>query len=62
MAYYQSELTQFLRQFFAAHPEEKTNQLAGHLIFWNKKPTRVDEDQRMAKNGVKQKADPYRHR
>jgi hypothetical protein len=59
VALYQSELTQFMREFFEQHPEEKTAQLEGHLLLWNKKPISPEERERREESTVKQKPYPY---
>jgi len=35
---YESDVTKFLRQFLAAHPEEIESQRKGRAIWWDKKP------------------------
>ena len=35
---YESELTRFMRDFLAAHPEEVESQKQGRAIWWDKKP------------------------
>jgi Protein of unknown function (DUF3460) len=35
---YESDLTRFLRQFLAEHPEEIESQRKGRAIWWDKKP------------------------
>lgn len=59
MALYQSDLTKFMHEFFAQHPEEKEAQLQGHLLLWNKKPISAEERTRLAESTVKQKPYPY---
>lgn len=59
MALYQSELTQFMREFFAQHPEEKAAQLEGHLLLWNKKPISEAERAQWEGSTVKQTPYPY---
>lgn len=59
MALYQSELTKFMQGFFSEHPEAKEEQLAGHLLLWNKKPMPIDEFCRFKASTVKQKPYPY---
>jgi hypothetical protein len=36
MAMYESELTKFIRDFLAAHPEEVESQKKGRAIWWDK--------------------------
>ena len=36
MATYESDLTKFIRDFLAAHPEEVESQKAGRAIWWDK--------------------------
>ena len=38
MALYESELTKFIRDFLAAHPEEVESQKKGRAIWWDKRP------------------------
>jgi hypothetical protein len=38
MAMYESELTKFIRDFLAAHPEEVESQKQGRAIWWDKTP------------------------
>ena len=38
MALYESELTKFMRDFLAAHPEEVESQKQGRAIWWDKTP------------------------
>ena len=40
---YESDLTKFMRQFLAEHPEELESQRKGRAIWWDKRP-----DQRSA--------------
>jgi Protein of unknown function (DUF3460) len=35
---YESDLTKFIRQFLAEHPEELESQKQGRAIWWDKKP------------------------
>ncbi len=35
---YESDVTKFLRQFLAEHPEEIESQKKGRAIWWDKKP------------------------
>ncbi len=35
---YESDLTKFMRQFLAEHPEELESQRKGRAIWWDKKP------------------------
>ncbi len=38
MAIYESELTRFMREFLAQHPEEEANRKAGRGAWWDKTP------------------------
>ena len=38
MATYESDLTKFIRDFLAAHPEEVESQKQGRAIWWDKTP------------------------
>jgi hypothetical protein len=35
---YESDLTRFMRQFLAEHPEEVESQKKGRAVWWDKKP------------------------
>jgi hypothetical protein len=35
---YESDLTKFMRDFLAAHPEEVASQKQGRAIWWDKRP------------------------
>jgi len=35
---YESDLTKFMRDFLAAHPEEVESQKKGRAIWWDKRP------------------------
>ena len=35
---YESDLTKFMREFLAAHPEEVESQKKGRAIWWDKRP------------------------
>jgi hypothetical protein len=35
---YESDLTQFMRQFLQQHPEELDSQKKGRSVWWDKKP------------------------
>ncbi len=38
MAQYESDLTQFMRRYLEAHPEELASQAAGRGAWWDKRP------------------------
>ena len=38
MAMYESDLTKFMRQFMAEHPEERDVQREGRALWWDKAP------------------------
>ena len=38
---YESELTRFMREYLAAHPEEIESQKTGRAAWWDKDPARV---------------------
>jgi hypothetical protein len=45
MAMYESDLTKFMRQFLAQHPEEPDSQKKGRAVWWDKRPeTRTPPD------------------
>jgi hypothetical protein len=35
---YESDITKFIRQYLAEHPEEVESQRAGRAIWWDKRP------------------------
>ena len=38
---YESELTKFMREYLAAHPEEIESQKIGRAAWWDKDPAKV---------------------
>jgi len=54
---YESELTKFMRDFLAAHPEEIESQKKGRAIWWDKQPSDLAERSRMDQGNVPMK--PY---
>jgi hypothetical protein len=38
MAQYESDLTKFMRQYLAQHPEELASQKEGRAVWWDKTP------------------------
>jgi hypothetical protein len=38
MAMYESDVTRFIREFLAQHPEEIESQKQGRAIWWDKRP------------------------
>ncbi|MGE5130819.1 MAG: DUF3460 family protein [Sphingomonadaceae bacterium] len=38
MAQYESDLTKFMRQYLAQHPEELASQKKGRAVWWDKTP------------------------
>ena len=38
MAGYESDLTKFMREYLAAHPEEIASQAQGRAVWWDKDP------------------------
>ena len=41
MTIYESELTKFMREYLAQHPEEIGSQKAGRAAWWDKDPARI---------------------
>lgn len=60
MAQYESEHTQFMRQWMAEHPEEVVVQKTGRALWWDKAPLSPEEQQRLKESKVPQKAYVYR--
>lgn len=60
MAQYESEHTQFMRQWMAQHPEEVAEQQKGRALWWDKAPQTPDEQQRLKESKEPQKAYVYR--
>ena len=60
MAQYESEHTQFMRQWMAKHPEETAEQQKGRALWWDKAPQTPDDQQRFRESKVPQKAYVYR--
>ncbi|MDP1653654.1 MAG: DUF3460 family protein [Rhodocyclaceae bacterium] len=60
MAQYESEHTQFMRQWMAQHPEEVAEQKAGRALWWDKAPQTPEEEQRLKESKQPQKAYVYR--
>lgn len=56
---YVSDVTQFLQEFLEKNPEVAQGQIEGRALLWDKAPLDMDEVQRNAASGVKQKAYPY---
>ena len=59
MAQYESEHTQFMRQWLAQHPEELEVQKAGRALWWDKGAQTPEEQQRLKESKVPQKAYVY---
>ena len=55
MAQYESEFTRFMREWMAAHPEERAAQSAGRALWWDKSPRPLEsvEQDKVAKVPVK---------
>lgn len=60
MAQYESEHTQFMRQWMAEHPEEVVVQKDGRALWWDKAPLTPEEQRRLKESKVPQKAYVYR--
>ncbi len=48
MAQYESEFTQFMREWMGKHPEEHKEQKSGRDLWWDKAPQPLDVQQREA--------------
>jgi len=57
MAMYESEHTQFMREWLAKHPEEIEEQRKGRALWWDRAPQTPEAQQRNAESKVQQK--PY---
>ncbi len=57
MANYESEFTQFMREFKNKKPQLEAEQKKGRALLWDKKPIDLDERARAEASRVKQK--PY---
>jgi hypothetical protein len=58
MAMYESEHTQFMREWMEKHPEEREEQQKGRALWWDK-PQTVEAQQFYAESKVAQKPYPY---
>lgn len=56
---YQSEYTQFLKDFKQSHPQIEKDQIAGRGRLWDKAPINLEEVDRLKASRVKQKAYVY---
>lgn len=59
MANYESEHTQFMREWLQQHPEELQVQKSGRALWWDKGPQDPAEAQRLTEAEVPQKAYYY---
>jgi len=59
MAQYESEHTQFMREWMDKHPEETAVQQSGRALWWDKAPLSLEERQRLQESKVPQKAYTY---
>jgi len=59
MAKYESEYTQFMRDWLAQHPEEINVQQSGRALWWDKPPLTLEEQQRAQESKVPRKAYYY---
>ena len=57
MALYESEHTQWMRQWLEQHPEEQQVQRTGRALWWDKPPRDEDELRHLSEAWVPQK--PY---
>jgi hypothetical protein len=59
MAMYESEHTQWMREWLAQHPAELAEQKAGRALWWDKPPQDEEARRREAEARVPQKAYYY---
>jgi hypothetical protein len=59
MALYESEHTQFMREWLQEHPEELEVQKEGRALWWDKPVRDLDSQRRLAEVSVPQKAYCY---
>lgn len=59
MALYESEHTQFMREWMATHPEEAKEQQKGRALWWDKPPRTLDAMQEQLAAKVPNKAYYY---
>lgn len=57
MAIYESEHTRFMREWLAKHPQEVDEQKRGRALWWDKPPSDLEAQQRLAAASVPTK--PY---
>jgi hypothetical protein len=56
---YQSEYTQFLKEFKQSHPQVDKDQIDGRSRLWDKAPINLEDVKRAEASRVKQKAYVY---
>ena len=49
---YESDLTKFMREYLAAHPEEVESQRKGRAIWWDKTPEALKQTRQMDEGRV----------
>lgn len=59
MALYESEYTQWMREWMDKHPEERQAQKTGRALWWDKSPQDEEEQRRLAEARVPPKAYYY---
>jgi hypothetical protein len=59
MAMYESEHTQWMREWLAQHPEEQQVQKTGRALWWDKPPVDQDSERRLTAARVPQKSYYY---
>lgn len=59
MALYESEHTQWMRQWLEQHPEEQQVQRTGRALWWDRPPRDEDELRRLSQARVPQKSYYY---
>jgi hypothetical protein len=55
--FYESEHTQFMREWLAQHPEQRDEKQRGRALWWDKEARSMDDLQRANESRVAQK--PY---
>jgi hypothetical protein len=56
---YESEHTKFIKELKEKTPGMEERQQAGRALLWDKTPTSLDEQRRIAESRLRQQAYPY---
>ncbi|MDN4052115.1 DUF3460 family protein [Massilia sp. YIM B02763] len=56
---YESEHTKFIKELKEKTPGMEERQQAGRALLWDKAPTSLDEQRRIAESRLRQQAYPY---